>query len=86
MTATPEELEARATAEKNAAIVGVISMLRQPEYDMDWIAECASDFENDSKLSLDHGRIADALDKMLADLAPAFIEQLPAELQAHYEG
>lgn len=85
MTATSEELKARATAEKNAAIVGVISMLRQPEYGMDWIAECASDFENDSKLSLDHGRIADTLDKMLADLAPAFIEQLPAELQARYQ-
>lgn len=86
MTATPEELEAQAAAEKNAALVGVISMLRQPEYGMDWIAECASDFENGSKLWLDHDRISAAIEKTLADLAPAFIEQLPAELQARYKG
>lgn len=86
MTATPEDLAARTAAEENAAVLGVIEMLLHPEYGMDWIAECASDFEADSTLPLDHGRIADALDKLLMDLAPAFIERLPAEIKTRYRG
>lgn len=84
MTATPAEHQAHERSTQNAVNIGVVEMLLRPEYSMDFIEECISDFQKDTNILIDPNTVADRLDAALASLAADTLASLPAAQRAAY--
>lgn len=84
MTVTPDERKAHEEATQNAVNIGVVEMLLRPEYSMDFIEECVSDFQKDTNILIDPNVVAERLDAALVALATDALAALPTEHRAVY--
>lgn len=84
MTATPDERKRHEQAVQNAVNIGVVEMLLRPEYSMDFIDECVSDFQKDTNIRIDPDEVASRMDAALVALAADTLAALPAEHRAVY--